>query len=397
MPANVLSDHSLVKVLPDSRRYILSDVIEEHLRECLCNKNESGTSKHESTPWKDSTHDVTIWFRKLCVHGVHCLHDPPTIQWGDDTYTDCENNSSSASAVWLRISIKSLAVIAGLLLGIHNVIHRGINRVFISYSILLGFLQLFLSDWVFLLDFFLIKLDSDGDRLFTAVLCLLLRRLSCSNEGWVELGKLSKLLCLFISLGVLLGSLIGSLSLSLSLTGLCIGSCQLGVDTVWVVSQKRVVITDLDELTFLHDNDLVGFSHSGESMSNHNGRDRAQLLLHLIDGLLDLGLIDLVEGAGGLIEDQDAWLLEEGTSEGNSLLLTTGELATAGSNVGVDALWVLADEAPCVCLLKGLFNFFIGSVWLAHEQVLLDRRVEKYWLLADVTNLLSVEAQVDRL
>ena len=133
----------------------------------------------------------------------------------------------------------------------------------ISDPILLGFLQLFLGDWIFLLDLFIIELNSDGNRLFTAILCLLLRRLSCSNEGWVELGKLSKLICLFISLGIYLSCVVGSLSLSLSLTGLSIGCCKLGVDTVWVISQKGVVIADLNELTLLHDNDLVGLSYSG--------------------------------------------------------------------------------------------------------------------------------------
>ena len=58
-------------------------------------------------------------------------------------------------------------------------------------------------------------------------------------------------------------------------------------------------------------------------MSNHDGRDGAQLNLHLVNSFLDLSLVDFVKSAGGLIENENAWFLEEGTSESDSLLLAS--------------------------------------------------------------------------
>ena len=77
-------------------------------------------------------------------------------------------------------------------------------------------------------------------------------------------------------------------------------------------------------------------------------------MLHLVNGLLDLSLVDLVEGACGLVKNEHVGLLEEGTSKSDSLLLASRELSTTSTDIGIDAIRVLVDKAPGICLLKGL-------------------------------------------
>lgn len=47
--------------------------------------------------------------------------------------------------------------------------------------------------------------------------------------------------------------------------------------------------------------------------------------------LLALG----VQGGGGLVEEQDLGVTDDGSGDGNALLLTTGQLRTLAANVGV--------------------------------------------------------------
>ena len=115
----------------------------------------------------------------------------------------------------------------------------------------------------------------------------------------------------------------------------------------------------------------------------------------MVNSLLYFGLVTLVESAGRFVENQDARLLDKGTGQGNSLLLAARELSTAGADVLVDFIRVLAHEVPGVSFPESLLDLSVRCVRLAHKDVLLDRGIEEDWLLADVTDLLAVVAEVD--
>ena len=70
-------------------------------------------------------------------------------------------------------------------------------------------------------------------------------------------------------------------------------------------------------------------------------------------------------------------------------------MSTAGTDLSVDAFFIGLDEIPGIGLPQSLFNFSISGVGFAHQDVLFDGRVEEHGLLADVSNLLAVIAQVD--
>lgn len=92
--------------------------------------------------------------------------------------------------------------------------------------------------------------------------------------------------------------------------------------TVWLCRQI-IEGTVLDDLTLVYDNDSVAFLNRGHPMCNDNG---SAPFHGTIEGLLYDLLALLVESRRCLIEDQDAWIFNECTSDRNSLLLSTGQL-----------------------------------------------------------------------
>ena len=78
----------------------------------------------------------------------------------------------------------------------------------------------------------------------------------------------------------------------------------------------------LSNLAFLQDQDMVSLPDSGQSMSDDDSRDGPEFLLHLLYRLLHFHLVLFVESAGCLVKDQELRLLDEGSRERDSLLLT---------------------------------------------------------------------------
>lgn len=58
-------------------------------------------------------------------------------------------------------------------------------------------------------------------------------------------------------------------------------------------------------------------------MSNDYGRDGTELLADVVNGALYNLLVLLVESTRCLVQQEDLGLLDEGSSNGNPLLLTT--------------------------------------------------------------------------
>src|SRR5687768_6901960 len=89
------------------------------------------------------------------------------------------------------------------------------------------------------------------------------------------------------------------------------------------LAQKLGVGAALGDPALVEDDDLVGIDHGRQTVGDDDGGaargDAAQ-------GLLDRRLGSAVERAGGLVEDQDRRVLEEGTGDGDALLLAAGQL-----------------------------------------------------------------------
>ena len=83
------------------------------------------------------------------------------------------------------------------------------------------------------------------------------------------------------------------------------------------------MIAALNNAPPFQDEDLVGVNDGGETV----GDDQAGAVL---SGELDLGLDglfgDRVERGGGLVEDQNGRIFEQGAGDGDALFFTPGEL-----------------------------------------------------------------------
>ena len=221
---------------------------------------------------------------------------------------------------------------------------------------------------------------------------LRLVRLGSVGKG----NKLSRELLLELSPFFLLEGNVGTLVFfSLLFLLLIMVFAKLGVDSVRVISKKGVVVSFFYQLPFLQHDNGVGVLDGGESVGNHKRGHLTELGLHFVDRLLDLSFVDFVKSAGGLVEDQQTGFLDKGASESNSLLLTAGKLASSAADVSVHALRVFAHETPRVGLAQGFFDLSVSSIGLTHQDVVLDRGVEKDGLLTDISNLLSVVTEVD--
>ena len=86
----------------------------------------------------------------------------------------------------------------------------------------------------------------------------------------------------------------------------------MGVDSVLL--QQLFMGPPLGDPILCYDNDLVGISNRGESMGN---RDGSPPLGELFKALLDPTLTLIVQGAGGLVAEQDRWIFQKHPGDGD--------------------------------------------------------------------------------
>jgi hypothetical protein len=106
--------------------------------------------------------------------------------------------------------------------------------------------------------------------------------------------------------------------------------CEFGVGTI------------LNDRAFLEDEDAICLLDSRETMGNDKcGDGAAEFDLHMVDGALHFGFVRFVESGSSFIEDQHAWLFDESTGEGKSLLLAARKLTATSADLGVDTILTL--------------------------------------------------------
>ena len=101
-----------------------------------------------------------------------------------------------------------------------------------------------------------------------------------------------------------------------------------------------------------HDHDLVIMLDGRQTMRNSN---RRAILRHAIKGGLYGHLTVGIESGCGLIENQDARLLDNGPRQGNALLLTTRQAPSGVANARDIAVWQPCNEMVCMCEPSRLF------------------------------------------
>ena len=126
-----------------------------------------------------------------------------------------------------------------------------------------------------------------------------------------------------------------------------------------------------------HD-DLVGIDDGGEAVGDHHGGAVARdLLQRHLDFLFGEG----VERRSGLVEDEDGRPFENGTGDGNALLLAARELEAAFTHHRVVALRQRHHEVVDLGKAGRLFDLGIAGAGTAIGDVVADGVVEEHGIL----------------
>ena len=96
----------------------------------------------------------------------------------------------------------------------------------------------------------------------------------------------------------------------------------------------------------------VGVVDGRETMSNDNARST---LPRPVQGLLHYLLTLRVQSRGGLVQEEELWVSDQGTGNGNPLLLSARQLRSFAPHVGVVSLerervCMWERESVCVCM-----------------------------------------------
>src|SRR5262249_13834770 len=100
--------------------------------------------------------------------------------------------------------------------------------------------------------------------------------------------------------------------------------------------------------------------------------------------------------AGKFVQNQDARIAEDGSRQGNALLLATRKPGACFADTGFVALRQLGDEIVGEGFPGGSFDFGRLGVAIAVGNVVVNRVVEEDRLLRDEAYLLAEAAQVIR-
>lgn len=92
-----------------------------------------------------------------------------------------------------------------------------------------------------------------------------------------------------------------------------------GVEAVGEADEV-IVGPGFGDLAFVDDDDEIGVADGGEAVGDDDG---GAALGRGVEGVLDDALGFRVEGARGLVEEEDARLADDGASDGDPLLLAS--------------------------------------------------------------------------
>ena len=156
--------------------------------------------------------------------------------------------------------------------------------------------------------------------------------------------------------------------------------------------QQLLVGTLLDDLAVGQQNDVVRMLDGTQPVGNdQHGAD----VLHLLQRILNQKLGFCVDIGGGLVQDHDAGLVDDGTGEAQQLTLTGGEIVAPLPDGLVQTLLQLVDEVIRVHVAAGFHNGLVGDALLPQEDIAADIAGEQEHILQHLTEVLSQGSDLD--
>src|SRR5207253_2188621 len=151
-----------------------------------------------------------------------------------------------------------------------------------------------------------------------------------------------------------------------------------------VRTNQFIVGAVLDDTAALDRDDAVGPPHRGKPVGdNENGAAFADPAHVVLDHALTL----VVQGAGGLVEDQNAGVGHQGTGDRDALPLTAREAAASFADDGVVSLGKFEYELMRTGQGGCVDNPLHGHGGIGERDILGDRSIEEHILLQDNANL----------
>ena len=153
-----------------------------------------------------------------------------------------------------------------------------------------------------------------------------------------------------------------------------------------VVPQQVVGRIEAVHLAVFHDDDPVTVLYAGDPL----GDDQLGGIRDLrIKGMVDFGVCGGIAGAGGIIQDQDPGILEQGPGNAEALFLAAGYIGAALFNIGVIAVGQAVNELIGAGQPAGFPAFLLGGVGIAPAQVVINGPAEQNVLLQDNRDLVA--------
>ena len=113
-----------------------------------------------------------------------------------------------------------------------------------------------------------------------------------------------------------------------------------------------------------------------------------------VQGLLHQGLALVVQGRGGLVQEEDLRVPDQRPRDGDPLLLAAGQLGAALPHHRVQAVRQLRDKVVSIRLPTRLHDLGLRGVLLGVLDVLPDAAVEEDGLLAHHADVVPQPAHV---
>jgi len=115
----------------------------------------------------------------------------------------------------------------------------------------------------------------------------------------------------------------------------------------------------LDDAMIIDHQDLVGVADGAQPV----GDDQAGAVCHKrTQALLDKQLGARIHRAGGLVQDEDARVLEDGPSDGQKLAVAVAEHGASFAHFCLVPLWQALDEGLGVGQLGRLDHLRVGGI-----------------------------------
>ena len=136
----------------------------------------------------------------------------------------------------------------------------------------------------------------------------------------------------------------------------------------------------LDDAAVLHGNDDVGVADGGEAM----GDDECGAVGHEPgERPADRHLVDGIEMARRLVEDEDRRVLEEGAGNGDTLALAAGKASATLSKTGVETVSQACHDILEGGVGDGLVEVIVAGIRAGDQDIGLQRVVEEEGVLGD--------------